>query len=46
MLLTLIASFHSIDAWKQALKDNKVVMLDCFATWCGPCKAIAPILAK
>ncbi|KAI0482020.1 thioredoxin-like protein [Xylariaceae sp. FL0804] len=33
-------------AFDEAVKSNKVVMLDCFATWCGPCKAIAPILAK
>jgi len=34
------------DEFSAVLKDNSIVVLDCFATWCGPCKVIAPQVVK
>lgn len=42
-----IQPFHVTDAnFEETLSKNKVAFVDFWASWCGPCRALAPTIEE
>ena len=41
-----VQQIKSYDEFKQVTGTDKIIVIDFWATWCGPCKMIGPIFEK
>ena len=42
----MITNINSSTHFKQVIESNKLVVVDFYADWCGPCKMLSPIMER
>ena len=42
----MVTQFKTASEFDSAIAQDKLVVVDFYATWCGPCKMIAPMIEK
>ena len=42
----MVNQISTAEEFDAVLKANKSVFVDFFATWCGPCKMVGPVVEK
>lgn len=42
----MVEMIKTTEEFDAVLKDNPSVFVDFFATWCGPCKMVGPVVDK
>ena len=42
----MVNIINSLNELNELIKNNKLVILDCYANWCGPCRMLAPVVEE
>lgn len=42
----MLKSIDTIDELKNAVKNNDIVIVDLYATWCKPCQEMLPVIEE